>query len=173
MKTRAIVLKKQNTGEYDQTVTCYTEEFGKITAVAKSILKNSSIQAMHLDIFNLVDFELVNGNHMPIITGAQAEKTYLEMKRDLKSVSVAYTIADYIDKIVFDYSRDGEMWDLLINVLDSLDRGTLQYLQVLKESQAKMLLVMGYQPSSDMDKFFEYIAGRKFHSLNFAYSVLK
>ena len=61
MKTRAIVLKKQNTNEYDQLVTCYTEEFGKLTAIAKSVLKPSSIQAMHLDLFNLVDFELVSG----------------------------------------------------------------------------------------------------------------
>ena len=57
MVTKAIIIKKQNTNEYDQWVTCYTEEFGKLKTVAKSILKPSSIQALHLDVFNLVEFE--------------------------------------------------------------------------------------------------------------------
>ncbi|OGN10237.1 MAG: DNA repair protein RecO [Candidatus Yanofskybacteria bacterium RIFCSPHIGHO2_02_FULL_41_11] len=172
MKTRAIILKKQNTGEYDQLVTCYTQELGKAMTIAKSILKKNSIQAMHLDLFNLVEFELINGNHLPIVTGAQAEKTYPNLKKSLGSLGVAYAIADYIDKIVFEYSKDDEMWNLLVKMLNDLDLGK-QPLPVLKETQAKLLSVMGYQPDASVDRFFEHIAGRRFNSLSFAYSVLK
>lgn len=179
MKTRAIVLKKQNTNEYDQLVTCYTEESGKITAIAKSILKKNSIQAMHLDLFNLVEFDLISGNHFPIVTGAQAEKTYSRMKTSLGSVSVAYTLADYIDKLVLEYSKDNDMWNLLTDVLENLDSGT-QPIDILRTAQLKLLDILGYYPSLDapavqssIDKVFEHVGGRKFHSLNFVYSVLK
>src|SRR3989344_6781387 len=67
MLTLAIIIKKQNTNEYDQLISCYTKELGKITAIAKSILKHSSVQAMHLDVLNLVEFDLVGGSvgHRP------------------------------------------------------------------------------------------------------------
>jgi len=101
MITRAIILKKQNTNEYDQWVTCYTEDFGKLKTVAKSILKPSSIQSLHLDIFNLVEFELINGRGMPIVTGAQLVNSYMGIKKSLVKTAVAYFFAEAVDKMVF------------------------------------------------------------------------
>ena len=50
------MVKKINVGEYDQLVILYTKEFGKITAIAKSVVKPESKQTSHLDILNLIDF---------------------------------------------------------------------------------------------------------------------
>ena len=100
MRNKAIIIKKQNTNEYDQFVTCYTQEFGKLTAIAKSVLKPSSIQAMHLDTLNLVEFELINGKAMPIIAGAQSENSYRDMKNSIPSLAVAHFFSEIIYKIV-------------------------------------------------------------------------
>ena len=116
MKTRAIILKKQDVNEYDQLVICYTEELGKVTAIAKGILRPKSIQSMHLDLFNLVEFELVAGRAMPIITGAQAEELHLKLKKNLKCLAVAYSFADAADKIFFEHQKDVKLW----NFFDSL-----------------------------------------------------
>src|SRR3989338_5861157 len=105
MLTKAIIIKKQNTGEYDQWVTCYTEEFGKLKMVAKSILKPSSIQALHLDVFNLVEFDLVNGRGMPIITGAQVIDSFAGIKNSLDKIAVTYFFAEAIDKMVFENDK--------------------------------------------------------------------
>ena len=80
MRTKAIIIKKQMTKEYDQLITCYSQEWGKLTAIAKSSLKESSIQGMHLDVLNLVDFDLINGRATPIITGAQSENTFSHIR---------------------------------------------------------------------------------------------
>ena len=161
MRTRAIILKKQNTGEYDQLITCYTEEFGKLTAVAKSALKPNSIQAMHLDIFNLVDFELINGRATPIIAGAQAERMYSDMKTNLPALAGAYFFAEVFDRLVFDYQRDDEMWGFLTNLLEDFDKttptttcrgsdqsvGEENFKELFKEKQASLISLLGYAPN--------------------------
>ncbi len=147
MRTRAIILKKQNTGEYDQLVTCYTEEFGKLTAVAKSALKSTSIQAMHLDVFNLVDFELINGRATPIIAGAQAERTYTNLKTNLPALAGAYFFSEVFDRLVFDYQRDDEMWNFLTGLLDDLDSGKQNFKELFKDKQASFISLLGYAPN--------------------------
>ena len=156
MQTRAIILKKQNTNEYDQLVTCYTEEFGKVTVIAKSVLKPSSVQAMHLDLFNLVEFDLVSGRGMPIVTGAQAEQTYSGLKNNLSNLATAYFFTETIDKMAFEYQRDNELWNFLLGVLESLNLHHLHGHHVshgahvdgfLRLKKLEFLSILGYAPN--------------------------
>jgi len=153
MRTKAIILKKQNTNEYDQLVSCYTEEFGKVTAVAKSVLKPSSIQVMHLDIFNLVDFDLILGRGMPIITGAQAEAVHPNLKNDLPSLAIAYFFDEVVDKIAFDYQKDMEIWSFLTTVLSDLNyKGHPCFnkddpCSYLRDKQVEFMNILGYAPN--------------------------
>src|SRR3989344_801170 len=137
MRTRAIILKKQNANEYDQLVSCYTEELGKVTAIAKSVLKPNSIQAMHLDLFNLVDFDLINGRAMPIITGTQAEQTYLNLKKDLPRLASAYFFAEVADRLFFEYQKDEELWNFFNALLEELNSEQVNVGEFLKTRQVE------------------------------------
>jgi len=171
MRTRAIIIKKQPTNEYDELITCYTQEFGKLTAAAKSVLKGSSVQAMHLDNLNLVDFELINGRSFPIIAAAQAERSFVNLKSNICLLATAQFFADVVDKMVFDLQKDEALWDFMVDVLEKLDSkvGPETALTFLRQQQFYMLKVMGYPPETP----FEHIAGQKLKSLDFIYSVLK
>jgi|SRR3989338_1077927 len=147
MKTKAVILKKQNTNEYDQLVTCYTEELGKMTAIAKSILRPSSIQSMHLDVLNLVDFELIDGRVIPIITGAQVEKTYPTLKRSLPALAAGYFFAEIIDKAFFDYQKDENIWGLFLSLLEELDDGSENIQELLSSRKRKLIKALGYAPN--------------------------
>ncbi|OGN01019.1 MAG: DNA repair protein RecO [Candidatus Yanofskybacteria bacterium RIFCSPHIGHO2_02_FULL_41_29] len=149
MRTLAIILKKQATNEYDQLVTCYTQEFGKLTAVAKSVLKPNSIQAMHLDVFNLVDFELISGRGTPIITGAQAENSYTNIKSDLSCLAVVYLFAEIIDKLAFEYQKDEGMWNFLVSLPDHFNQGRplVDIRRILPDKQLELLNILGYAPN--------------------------
>jgi len=152
MRTRGLVIKKQNTNEYDQLITCYTQEFGKITAIAKSVLKSNSIQAMHLDVLNLVDFELINGRGIPIIAGAQAEHIYPSIKGNIQALAVAYFFNEVIDKIVFEYQRDDELWGFLsdfINKLDKKAETSEELIHFFREKQTELLHIMGHYPNME------------------------
>lgn len=170
MQTKAIIIKKQNTGEYDQWVTCYTEEFGKLKAVAKSILKPSSVQAFHLDIFNLVEFEPVIGRGMPIITGAQVINSFMGVKSSLAKTAVAYFFAEAIDKMIFENDKDDELWSFLLEFFDELEnnanprmifecheykKGNVNPLLLLRRGQARLLDILGYFPETDLCKSCE------------------
>src|SRR3989344_2347557 len=157
LRTRAIILKKQNTGEYDQLVTCYTEEFGKLTAVVKSILKPSSIQAMHLDVFNLVDFELINGRAIPIIAGAQVDNSYINLKSNLQALAAAYFFAETIDRLAFDYQKDEKLWKFLVATINELNNGVMAKPACagrvfFKHQQTEFLNVLGYEGMAGEDK---------------------
>lgn len=162
MLTKAIIIKKQNTGEYDQWVTCYTEEFGKLKSIAKSILKPNSIQALHLDIFNLSEFELINGRGMSIITGAQVINSFMGIKNSLIKTAVAYFFAEVVDKMVFENDKDGELWDFLIEFMAELNGispigqirpigqiGPISPIELLRRGQKKLLDILGYLPEMD------------------------
>lgn len=147
MTTKAIVIKKENTNEYDQWVTCYTEEFGKLKAVAKSILKSSSIQALHLDIFNLTEFELINGRGMPIVTGAQVIDSFMGVKSSLAKAAVAYFFAEAIDKMVFENDKDEKLWKFLVYFLSELNNSE-ETIKLFRQGQSELLGVLGYFPEA-------------------------
>ena len=186
MRTRAIIIRKQNTNEYDQFVTCYTQEFGKLTAIAKSILKSTSIQAMHLDVLNLVEFELINGKAMPIIAGAQSENSYRELKDLIPSLAVAHFFSEVIDKMVPEMEKDEQLWNFMTDLLDKLNRFE-PGLTFLRQKQFALLGLLGYSPEiaisasfdlnrpgfTILDDAFEYNAGFRLKSLNFLHSVLR
>ncbi len=151
MRTHALIIKKQHTNEYDQLVTCFTKEFGKLTAIAKSALKMSSTQAMQLDTFNLVDFELVNGRGMPIIAAAQSINAHRNIKCSLPLLAAASFFLEVVDQIAFDEQRDDGLWELLAGALaafneSSDERGRL--LPLFRRWQRMLLDVLGYAPQT-------------------------
>ncbi|PIR41964.1 MAG: DNA repair protein RecO [Candidatus Yanofskybacteria bacterium CG10_big_fil_rev_8_21_14_0_10_37_15] len=190
MRTKAIIIKKQPAKEFDELITCYTRDFGKLTAVAKSILKDSSLQAMHLDNLNLVDFELINGLSVPIIAAAQSENSFRKIKSDLLKSVMAQFFMDVADKLFFDLQKDEPLWKFMVDVLKRLDDWTEHetILTFFRRQQVCLLGVLGYAPQavsiagfsgsdligrSEIDYTFEYVSGTRLRSLDLMYSVLK
>src|SRR3989338_2609439 len=148
MQTKAIIIKKENTNEYDQWVTCYTEKFGKLKTIAKSILKPSSIQALHLDIFNLAEFELISGRGMPIITGAQAINSFSGIKSSLAKTATAYFFIEAVDKMVFENDKDEKLWSFLVSFLEELNKNDSSPARLLRQGQIRLLDTLGYLPET-------------------------
>lgn len=161
MTTQAIILKKQNTNEYDQLVTCYTRDFGKLATIAKSILKPGSIQAMHLDVFNLVEFELINGRGMPIVTGAQLVNSYIGLKNSLAKTAAAYFFIEAIDKMVFENDKDEKLWSFLTSFLGEINNAEDAPAKLLRQGQLKLLDTLGYLPEVSLCKVCDKSIGKE------------
>lgn len=152
---RGIVIKKQHTNEHDQLVTCYTDERGKITAIAKSALKPDSIQGMQLDTMNLVDFELINGElssgRTPIIAGAQSENAYRNIKSSLPLIAGVFFFLEAVDRLVFENQQDERLWDFLVETLDEFNSQTGQgtALNIMRRRQIELLGILGYAMETD------------------------
>ena len=172
MQTRAIVIKRQPTREFDQLVTCYSQDFGKLTAVAKSSLKIDSIQGRHLDTFNVVTFDLITGRSGPIITGAQCEQSYSQLKASLAKTGAGAFFLEVINRVAYEQQRDEKLWNFLLetlNELEHLDHHALE--SWFRSRQREFLTVLGYtaeQPDErSLDSHFEYTFGVQFTSTRF------
>jgi DNA repair protein RecO (recombination protein O) len=178
MRTEGIILKRQNMNEHDIALVFYTRESGKIKAIAKSALKRTSIQGMHLDVFNLAEFELIEAKAMPIVAGAQSQKCFSGIKNSLARNALAYFFIETIDKIVPENEKDPALWEFLnatLMELDTAEDGML--LHKFRERQLGLLEVLGYFPeiesvngilahSKELGQLFEIYAGRKINSLD-------
>ncbi len=147
---RAIIVKKQPTNEQDLLVTCYTQERGRLTAIAKSSLKPTSTQAMHLDLFNVVEFELIDGRSYPIIASAQSERVHAHVKASPLLTAMAGFFAEIVDRLVFDNERDDELWNVLSSALEALDATSDQPIAfaTFRQKQFELLDVLGYAPQT-------------------------
>lgn len=170
MLFRGIVIKKTDVGEYNQMVTLYTREFGKIAGLAKSVKKPSSKQAGHLDIFNLVDFLTVPGKSQPIIRSAQSVETFGRLKSSLTATSAGFFLLEAFDRLVYEEEKDAALWQFLASSFYKLNGSHYETdaKNLLPELKSEFLSVLGYSRNMgkrDADQFLESLGRRKFLSL--------
>lgn len=173
MVSRGIVIKKTDAGEDNELITFYTRDFGKLTAIAKSVKKPTSRQASHLEVFNLVDFRLVEGRAYPIVASAQSSETFGGLKKSLPRLAAGFFLLESFDRLVYDYEKDPFLWDFLRRALRQLNREELsveETKECLAEIKEEFLAAMGYdQPrrAKAVNYFFESLSQKKFVSLDF------
>jgi len=179
MRTKAIVIRKTPANEYDQIVTLYSEDFGTMRAMARGVCKPTSVQSMHLELLNAVEFEVIQGKSMPIISSAVMSRQHRDVKDSLLKLAAVQFFTEVLDKIAFENEKDVHLWEFLNTMLIDFDTSSSDgVLPLFRKHQAEFLKVLGYKPEIDLqhsalDDFFEYIVGRKITSLSFFYSVLQ
>lgn len=180
MRTRGFVVKKSDYGEYDQLITFYTENFGKITGIAKSVTKPDSKQASHLDVLNLVDFSLISGNGYPIITSAVSISTNFLIKKSLPALAVSSFLLEIIDKAMYSHDPDSNLWDFFVKSFDYLNDISphlkpVQYEPIFLNFKNQALYLLGYSDfkKTDTSLVLEEIFQRQFGSLQFLKNVIK
>lgn len=173
MRTQAIILKKIPIREYDELVVCYTKDSGREIYQAKSVLRPTSKQTAHLDLFNLVDFSLVTGNGRAIITSAYALNSWPHLKSSLAGLAASYFLLECFEKLVFDGQSDQKLWGFLVTQFAKYDQlarqGNINWTQVIANAKNEILAVMGYDSSTDLAG----LAQGHFKSLQFAKKVIR
>lgn len=154
MRTKAIVIRKTQTNEYDQIVTLYSEDFGTMRAIARGVYKPTSVQSMHLELLNTVEFEVIHGKSMPIISSAVMSRQHLGIKKSLPKLAAVQFFTEVLDKIAFENEKDTHLWEFLNTMLadfDSLPVGEAGassdgVFSLFRKHQAGFLKVLGYAP---------------------------
>ncbi len=150
MRTKAIVIRKMPVNEYDQIVTLYSEDFGTMRAMARGICRPTSVQSMHLELLNAVEFEVIHGKALPIISSAMMSRQHLGVKNSLCKLAAVQFFTEVLDKIAFENEKDVHLWEFLNMMLtdfDSAPEGEL--LPLFRKHQAGFLKVLGYAPQTE------------------------
>ncbi|HQB85093.1 MAG TPA: DNA repair protein RecO [Candidatus Pacearchaeota archaeon] len=129
-KTRAIILSKEDRGEYDRLLTLYTKEFGKIVLFCKSIRKESSKLRFGAEPMLLIDVEFIEGKSFKTLTDIVIVNSYANIAKDIKKISLAGKIAQDLSDLIKGEEKDWEVWKIIeqsFNNLNNTDNDFITY----------------------------------------------
>jgi len=179
MRAQGIVIKRIDVGEYNQIIHFYTEHQGKLAILAKSVKKHSSLQAAHLEPFNLVDFRIITSANMPIIASAQSLENFLGIKANLTKQALGFLLLECFDRLVYENEYDPALWEWLLRRLHRLEQcsNTATDLAVVgEEIKSELPVVLGYNRQlndQELEFLLSSLSARRFASLQFIQSMLE
>lgn len=120
-RAQGVVLRHVEVGEADRILSFYTLEYGKLQAIAKGIRKMRSRKAGHLEPFSRVELMLAKGRNLDVISQAEAQSTYENLRADLKLIAYAAYIVELLDRFTYEEGENRPLYNLLVNTLSRLD----------------------------------------------------
>ncbi len=141
----AIVLKHREYGEADRILTLYTQEYGKIQAIAKGVRKLKSRKAGHLEPFTLVSLQLAKGRTWELISQAEAQRTFQIIREDLNLTARAAYLVELIDRFSYEEGPNRGLFQILLDGLQRLDEGFAPTTVTLY-FEIRLLDLVGFRP---------------------------
>ena len=180
LSTEGIVLKRYNIGEADKVVTLYSKHYGKISCIAKGVRRMISRKRGSLEIFSQVKIFASIGKGMMVITEVELVSSNTLLRSNLKKIAVAYQICELVDRLTPENHEQDDVFNLLVNSLDSLSKVEEKCLNsLLVDFSMELLKLLGYWPrdkciprSFSPSSFIEDIIERKLKSKKFMKSCL-
>jgi DNA repair protein RecO (recombination protein O) len=150
--TEAVVLRTFRLGEADRVLHLYTEEHGRVGAVAKGVRKTMSRFGARLEPLSHVELVLHRGRgELQTVTAAQLVRSHREAREDYYRFSVGMIGAESMLRLFSEEEANERAFTALTRFLDLLDeaphaaeRPTLDPLGLA--FQLKLLWLAGYLP---------------------------
>ena len=117
----AIVLARKNWREFDQMISLYTRERGKVEVLAKGIKKITSKNSSNLEILSLVEIEIAQGKEIDYLTKVQSIKIFKNIYSDFDKIFIANYVAKLVDANILTQERDENVFNLLTSFLEFLN----------------------------------------------------
>ena len=148
IKTDAIVIKEQATGEQDKLVTLLTREIGVIRAFANGARnpKNKNVATTGLLCYSDFSIEKTQKGAY-IVKDATAKETFFSLRKDIVSLS----LAQYFAELAFEFSpreeRADEFLSLILNCVYLVAEGKKDNNLIKAAAELRFLSLAGYMPS--------------------------
>ncbi|MFO0947132.1 MAG: DNA repair protein RecO [Planctomycetota bacterium] len=147
-KTRALVLRAVDFSETSKIVTFYTEDLGKISALAKGGRRLKSKFEVALDLLSVCVICIIRkpSAELDLLTEATLEERFPGLTRDLHSLHSAYYVAEILDGLTQKGDPHPPLFHETIRVLRRLEQGEDRLLS-LARYQLLLLRELGYAPN--------------------------
>lgn len=117
----AIVLSRKDIKEYDQIVSLYTEENGKVDCLMRGVKKIVSKHAAHIEPFCVVDASIVPGKELQILTTIYSIKYFKNIRQNVSKSLYASYVVSLLDKIIEPSVVDERIFQLTEDYLDTIE----------------------------------------------------
>ncbi len=134
-------------GEADKIIVLFTQNHGKIRAVAKGSRKTTSKLGARLEPLNLANVMLWQGRNLATITGVDVIDNFTDIRESLEKIMMATTMMEIIDKLTLDDQENDALFQLLIKALMTLDKNFSP--AILGAFCFRVLMVEGLTPQTD------------------------
>lgn len=163
-----IVLAKRNYSEADRILSIYSKHKGRISVIAKGVRKPRSRKRGHVEVFNLIKFNFVDGKGLGIITEAETIDSYNDIRKNLGRVALGYYLMEVVGRTTHEGEGNREVFDILIEFLERLK--TERKLKKLRfDFINRLLTTLGFWPKgvplSSPDQKLEEVIERQLSSL--------
>jgi DNA repair protein RecO (recombination protein O) len=148
--TSAIVLRTRPFGEADKIVSFLTEDFGKVTGIAKGAMRSRRRFVNSLEPFARVNLRFQDRpqNSLVFILAAELLFGYRQLSTSLERMSHAAYLVEITDGLISERQENLAVYHHLRDSLRYLEeRGTS--LRFLTSFELKLLRLVGYQPVLD------------------------
>jgi len=150
LKTEALVVGSMRYGEADRILTLYTRERGRLSAIAKGARRLRSQMGGRLEPFSLVHVMLHQGRTLYTVTGVETIRTFQGVREELFRIEEGARLLEAIRRLFPEEESSPGAFNLLVRAVAWLaaapDRAAAA--QVVLAARAKLLLALGYLPSS-------------------------
>lgn len=146
--SEGIILKKIAAGEADAFYTIYTEDFGKMQALAKGVRKKEAKLRGHLEPLCLSSVSFVEGrNGTPRLTRAQLLNFWPLLRERETTLRLAAAVAREVDAECLLGERDDALWRLVYASFAELDSASFSETAArdfLRNFRTRLSSVLGY-----------------------------
>ncbi|MBI3946527.1 MAG: DNA repair protein RecO [Armatimonadetes bacterium] len=143
--TGALVLRRINLSEYDKILTLFTEERGKLSAVAKGARKPVSRLAGATELFAHVRLQLAVGRSLDVVTQAETVDAFQLIRDDLGRIAYASVMAELLDRFTEERDPHPDLFRLTLGSLRALAHAAHPDLQT-HWFTLRLLAGVGYRP---------------------------
>lgn len=155
-------------GEADRIVSVFSENYGRLSLLAKGVRKPSSRKRGHLEVFSYISFSAVTGRGIDLITEAQLIENFPRVRVNLKKASVAYFLVEAVGRLTRENESHGELFEILLSTLHKLN--DTDRLKSLRSGFTKEILVnLGFwpqeKPMADPDNILQEVTERELSSI--------
>ncbi|MGH4125844.1 MAG: DNA repair protein RecO [Clostridium sp.] len=144
LKTRAIVIKTQEFKESDKLVWLFTEEFGKITAIAKGARKNKSKYVSSTLPCSYGEFILFKGRNLYTINEVTIIDSFQQLLRDLETITYASYFNELIDIAMENEEANSELFKDFVSAFYFIKNDVMDIEVLARAFETKLLKATGY-----------------------------
>ncbi|HLZ10805.1 MAG TPA: DNA repair protein RecO [Chloroflexota bacterium] len=145
MRADAVVLRRHDFGEADRIITLFTENLGKMRAVAKGVRRPTSRLGGHLELFSRIQVMLARGRNLETITQVEMVDPFVGIRDDLWRTGLAYYVAELLDRLTEEHAENRELYRAVVAALGRIatsDRPS----EALHHFEVRALDLLGYRP---------------------------
>jgi DNA repair protein RecO (recombination protein O) len=148
-RTQAVVLRSRKIRESSKVVVLFSQNYGKISTIAKGGFKPKSKFGSSLELFTHASIIFYKKENRDLHTLSHSEivNSFDDVKRDVIKLAYASVAGEIVERLVPQEEPNKGLFGLLVAVLSEMNVAERRQLEILLSSyQLKMLHLIGYGP---------------------------